>query len=88
MSFGQFLNTGFFEAKRSAGVIISVIEARSNAKQNIYIQSVSFNKKKVDNCWIDRKKLTEGGVLLFDMGSQPNTAFGIDTPPPSMSTDK
>lgn len=65
-----------------------VIETRNNSKKNIYIQSVSFNKKKTDNCWIERKKLTAGGVLLFDMGSQPNTAFGIHQPPPSMSTDK
>ncbi len=65
-----------------------VIETRNNAKEHVYIQSVSFNSKKMDNCWIDRKKLMEGGVLLFDMGSEPNTSFGIATPPPSMSTDK
>ena len=65
-----------------------VIETRNNSKQHMYVQSVSFNKTKLNNCWIDRKKLTEGGVLLFDMGPEPNTAFGIHTPPPSMSSDK
>jgi putative alpha-1,2-mannosidase len=54
----------------------------------MYIQSASFNKKKIENCWIDRKLLTDGGVLVFDMGAQPNTSWGIETPPPSMSTDK
>jgi predicted alpha-1,2-mannosidase len=65
-----------------------VIEARNNAKEHVYIQSVSFNNKKVNNCWIERKKLLEGGVLVFDMGAEPDTLFGIATPPPSMSTDK
>ncbi len=65
-----------------------VIETRNNSKQNMYIQSVSFNNKKIDNCWIDRKLLTNGGVLIFDMGPRPNTNWGIGAPPPSMSTDK
>ena len=65
-----------------------VIETRNNSKQNMYIQSASFNKKKIDNCWIDRKLMTDGGVLVFEMGPQPNTSWGIGTPPPSMSTGK
>ncbi len=65
-----------------------VIETKNNSRQNMYVQSVSFNKTKFKNCWIDRKKLTSGGVLSFEMGAQPNTSFGVTTPPPSMSTDK
>ncbi|WP_081147609.1 GH92 family glycosyl hydrolase [Niastella vici] len=63
-----------------------VIEARNNTKQHVYIQSVSFNEKKGNNCWINRKELTGGGVLRFEMGPQPDTSFGITVPPPSMST--
>lgn len=65
-----------------------VIETKNNSKQNKYIQSASFNGEKVENAWIDRKKLTDGGVLLFEMGAKPNTNWGIKTPSPSMSTSK
>jgi len=65
-----------------------VIETRNNSKENIYVQSVSLNGEKLDNCWIDRKKLTNGGTLIFEMGNLPNTAWGVAVPPPSMSTIK
>jgi putative alpha-1,2-mannosidase len=65
-----------------------VIETKNNSKENVYIQSVKHNSKKVENCWIDFKKLYEGGKLVFEMGSQPNTKFGVTTPPPSMSQGK
>ncbi|MEI6677431.1 MAG: GH92 family glycosyl hydrolase [Mariniphaga sp.] len=62
-----------------------VIQTRNNSKVNSYIQSLSFNNEKLDNCWIDRKKLTDGGTLIFEMGAQPNTGWGVNIPPPSMS---
>ena len=65
-----------------------VIETKNNSKKNKYIQSASFNGEKEDNAWIDRKKLTDGGTLIFDMGANPNTKWGVKTPPPSMSTNK
>ena len=65
-----------------------VIETRNNSKENFYVQSVIFENEKVENCWIDRKKLTEGGKLIFEMGEKPNIKWGVKTPPPSMSTDR
>ena len=62
-----------------------VIETKNNSKTNMYIQSASFNGEKVENCWIDRKKLTVGGTLTFEMGEQPNVAWGVKNLPPSMS---
>ena len=62
-----------------------VIETKNNSKTNMYIQSASFNSEKVENCWIDRKKLTNGGTLIFEMGAQPNIAWGVKNLPPSMS---
>ncbi len=62
-----------------------IIKAQNNSKKNVYIQSVSFNQQKIDDCWIERTPLTEGGTLLFEMGEQPNKAWGITVPPPSMS---
>jgi len=67
---------------------VLVIETKNNSKENVFVQSVVFKNEKIENCWIDRKKLTEGGTLLFEMGAQPNTNWGTGTPPPSMSTTK
>ena len=65
-----------------------VIETKNNSKENVYIQSANFKNEKIENCWIEREKLTNGGTLTFEMGSQPNTNWGVATPPPSMSTTK
>lgn len=65
-----------------------VIETKNNSKENVYVQSVLLKNEKLENCWIDRKKLTEGGTLTFEMGAQPNTNWGTGTPPPSMSSEK
>jgi predicted alpha-1,2-mannosidase len=65
-----------------------IIETKNNTKENVYIQSVQQNSVQFDNCWIDFKKLTQGGKLVFEMGSQPNTSWGISTPPPSMSSNQ
>jgi len=65
-----------------------VLETKNNAKENVYIQSVQQNSETLDNCWIDFNKLTQGGKLVFEMGSQPNTSWGTSTPPPSMSSNR
>ena len=61
-----------------------IIETNNNSKENVYIQSVQQNSEQLDECWIDFKKLTQGGKLVFEMGSQPNTSWGTSNPPPSM----
>jgi predicted alpha-1,2-mannosidase len=65
-----------------------VIETRNNSKENVYIQSVQQNSEQLENCWIDFKKLTQGGELIFEMGSQPNISWGTSSPPPSMSSNQ
>jgi len=62
-----------------------IIQTKNNSKTNMYIQSASFNGEKVEDCWIGRKKLTAGGTLIFEMGAQPNVAWGVKNLPPSMS---
>ncbi|MCK8494754.1 GH92 family glycosyl hydrolase [Spirosoma sp. RP8] len=59
------------------------IEAKNNSAQNVYVQSATFNGKALQNCWLYRDELMQGGKLTFVMGSQPNTNWGIQTPPPS-----
>jgi predicted alpha-1,2-mannosidase len=65
-----------------------IIQTNRNSKENVYVQSVLFHNDPIENCWIDRKRLTEGGTLIFEMGAKPNTLWGVETPPPSMSTVK
>ncbi len=62
-----------------------VIESLNNAPEHQYIQSVSFNNESVSNCWINHAALVKGGKLVFEMGPEPNKAWGINIPPPSMS---
>ena len=73
------LNPKYYSGK------VLTIQASNNSAKNIYIQSMTFNQKKIDNCWITRKRLTDGGTLIFEMGDQPNKTWGVDIPPPSMS---
>lgn len=50
-----------------------------------YIQSVRFNGKPFDRCWIRHREITAGGTLAFVMGHTPNTRWGVarDATPPS-----
>ena len=61
-----------------------VIEAKNNSKENVYIQSASWNGKPLDNCWMYRGDLMKGGELEFVMGNQPNMNWGVKVPPPSV----
>ncbi|RUA09577.1 MAG: glycoside hydrolase family 92 protein, partial [Flavobacteriia bacterium] len=65
-----------------------VLEVKNQSQENPYIQSVSWNGKPVKNSWIYRDLLMQGGTLTFVMGSKPNKTWGLETLPPSMSTEK
>jgi putative alpha-1,2-mannosidase len=64
------------------------IETINNSPSNIYVQSATLNGKKLDNCWFYRDELIKGGKLVLIMGDKPNTSWGVDVPPPSMSDEK
>lgn len=53
-----------------------VIEARGNSKENIYVRKASLNGKQIDVNYITHEQLQNGGVLLFEMGSEPDTVRG------------
>jgi predicted alpha-1,2-mannosidase len=63
-----------------------VIETINNSKDNKYVQSLKFNGREITNSWMPRSELAAGGHLVFTLGAEPNTSWGIGTPPPSMST--
>ncbi len=62
-----------------------VIETVNNSSENKYLQRTAFNDTQIENCWINREKLMEGGTLKFEMGATPNKEWGVESPPPSMS---
>jgi predicted alpha-1,2-mannosidase len=61
-----------------------IIETKNNSKSNLYIQSVAFNGKALNNCWLYRDELMKGGKMIFTMGNKPNKAWGTKVPPPSV----
>lgn len=61
-----------------------VVEARHNAPDRPYIQSVSWNGQPYRRTWLRHADLAAGGTLVFEMGATPNRAFGAaaaDAPP-------
>jgi len=60
-----------------------IIEAKNNSRDNVYIQSVMFNGKKLNNCWLYRDELMQGGEMVFTMGNKPDEEWGSKVPPPS-----
>jgi predicted alpha-1,2-mannosidase len=59
------------------------ILTKNNAADNMYVQSAEFNGRPLENCWLYRDQLMQGGRLVFVMGAQPNKSWGVKTPPPS-----
>lgn len=58
------LDPDFYKGKKL------VIEAQGNSPENIYIQSVYLNGRKLDRLWVTHEELTRGGTLKFIMGPQ------------------
>jgi putative alpha-1,2-mannosidase len=61
-----------------------IIETKNNSNENYYVQSVVLNGKLINNCWLYRDELMQGGKLVFTMGEKPNKVWGSKTPPPSI----
>ena len=54
------------------------IEAHGNSAENIYIQKAELNGKPYDKCYLNFKDISRGGILVLDMGPQPNRNWGIN----------
>lgn len=63
-----------------------VIKTKSLSKNNIYIQSVTWNGKPYQKTYLMHNMFLEGGELVFEMGETPNKAWGAapENLPPSM----
>jgi len=61
-----------------------VIETKNNSKENVYVQSAMWNGKALNNAWLYRDVLMNGGTLTLTMGSKPSQSWGVKLPPPSV----
>lgn len=52
------------------------IIVKNVSEDNFYIRSAKLNGEVYDPPWIEYKVLTEGGILEFEMGSEPKTEWG------------
>ncbi|MCX6307053.1 MAG: GH92 family glycosyl hydrolase [Bacteroidetes bacterium] len=53
------------------------IRAINISDKNFYIQSASLNGKPYTKCFISHAELLKGGELVFNLGPQPNKAWGV-----------
>jgi predicted alpha-1,2-mannosidase len=67
-----------------------VIDAPGNSKDNVYIQDIKFNGKKINNNYFRHGELLKGGAIIFRMGPQPEKNRGVSEGayPYSMSTEQ
>jgi putative alpha-1,2-mannosidase len=65
-----------------------VISTERTNPDDTYIQSVTWNGAVIENNWIYRDELMQGGELHFMLGSEPNYARGSTPSPPSMHDEK
>lgn len=54
------------------------ISAESNNGANIYIQSASLNGHSLAKSYLTHEQVMTGGELVFNMGPEPNTEWGIE----------
>jgi len=55
-----------------------VIEAENNSPENIYIREATLNGVSYTKNWITYSDISNGGVLHFIMGAEPNYSRGTD----------
>ena len=64
------IDTAYYKGKKF------IIEAKNNSKENIYIQSATFNNKPLTNVRIKFQDIVNGGKLVLEMGPEPNKEWG------------
>ncbi len=62
-----------------------VIETEGNDADAYYVQSAQLNGKPLNQCWLYRDVLYQGGVLKLKMGAQPDVTWGTEIPVPVLA---
>lgn len=60
-----------------------VILTDGNSSENMYVQSATFRGKPMNECWLYRKDIFEGGTLRLEMGPEPSDCWNNSIPPVS-----
>jgi predicted alpha-1,2-mannosidase len=55
------------------------IKSNNLSKDNFYIQSATLNGKVFNRSWISHDEILNGGELVFEMGSEPNKNWGVNS---------
>ena len=63
------------------------IKAPNVSGENKYIQSATLNGEPLDRTWLSHEEIINGGLLIFEMGSEPKKQWGSNPSdaPPSMT---
>jgi predicted alpha-1,2-mannosidase len=63
------------------------IQAPGVSGENKYIQSATLNGEPLNRTWLSHEEIVSGGILVFEMGPEPNREWGSDPSavPPSMT---
>lgn len=72
------LDPGYYKGKQ-----FSII-THNNSKENMYIQKVQLNDRKLNNFWFTHEEFAKGGTLEIWLGSQSNKTWGTGSLPPSL----
>jgi predicted alpha-1,2-mannosidase len=62
-----------------------VLEAPGASLLGKYVQSATLDGQPLDRAWFFHDAVAAGKTLRLEMGTAPNTAWGTDAPPPSVS---
>jgi predicted alpha-1,2-mannosidase len=63
-----------------------VVRARHNSQENVYVQGLTLNGRRIDRAYLAHRELARGGVLTFEMGPRPSRwATGRHAAPPSIT---
>ena len=63
------------------GKVIEIV-AKNQGKENIYVQSVTWNGKSLNSLYLSHEEISQGGKLVFTMGREINEELGNwETPP-------
>jgi predicted alpha-1,2-mannosidase len=55
-----------------------IIQANNLSKENRYIQSAKLNGKNFNRSWMLHNEIVKGGILILEMGPEPNKEWGIE----------
>lgn len=58
-----------------SGKVFTIV-ARNNGPGPRYIQSATLNDHPLNRCWLNHKEITSGGMLVLDLGQEPNKNWG------------